>query len=41
MIGLDRLEIMEDTGHWPMLERPDAFVEVLVDFLDAARRPAP
>jgi len=34
MIGLDRLEIMEGTGHWPMLERPDAFVEVLGDFLD-------
>jgi pimeloyl-ACP methyl ester carboxylesterase len=29
-----RLEIFEGTGHFPHCERPDRFVEVLVDFMD-------
>ncbi|MGD0882490.1 MAG: alpha/beta fold hydrolase, partial [Acidimicrobiales bacterium] len=29
-----RLEIIEGAGHFPHVERPDQFLEVLIDFLD-------
>ena len=31
-------DLLEGAGHAPMLEAPDAFVRVLVGFLDSLRR---
>jgi pimeloyl-ACP methyl ester carboxylesterase len=31
-----RLEIMEGVGHFPHVERPEAFVELLLDFLSTS-----
>jgi pimeloyl-ACP methyl ester carboxylesterase len=35
-----RLEVIEDAGHLPMLERPDAFNSMVLAFLDESRNPA-
>lgn len=33
MTPIEQVEVMDGTGHWPMLERPGAFTKVLVEFI--------
>ena len=39
LIADSRKVVMKDTGHMPMAERPQAFNDVLVDFLAERGRP--
>ena len=36
LIGGARLHVIEDAGHYPMIEQEDAFVEVVGGFLDGS-----
>jgi pimeloyl-ACP methyl ester carboxylesterase len=33
LVPTARVEVFEGAGHWPHLDRPDRFCEVLLDFL--------
>jgi pimeloyl-ACP methyl ester carboxylesterase len=39
--GLARLEIIEGAGHFPWLDRPDAYFSLLADFVTTCRAASP
>ena len=39
LVPTARVEVFRDAGHWPHLDEPDRFADVLLDFI-AATQPA-